>query len=61
MVAAEHDLLCPIALAREAFERAGEPKRLVVLPVGHFDPYEPPAFAAAAGAAIEWFTLHLGR
>ncbi|MEB2285988.1 MAG: alpha/beta hydrolase [Myxococcales bacterium] len=61
IVAAEHDLLCPIDLVREAFARAGEPKRLVVLPVGHFDPYEPPSFAAAAGAAAEWFTTHLGR
>jgi fermentation-respiration switch protein FrsA (DUF1100 family) len=61
IVAAEHDTVCPVALAREAFARAGEPKRLVVLPVGHFDPYEPPCFADAAGAAVEWFTTHLGR
>ncbi|MCC6764726.1 MAG: alpha/beta hydrolase [Deltaproteobacteria bacterium] len=61
IIAAEQDALCPIALAREAFARAGEPKRLVVLPVGHFDPYEPPCFADAAGAAVEWFTAHLGR
>jgi len=59
VIAAEHDLLCPVTLVREAFARAGEPKRLVVLPVGHFDPYEPPTFAAAAGAAVDWFTAHL--
>ncbi len=61
IVAAEHDVICPIDLAREAFARAGEPKRLVVLPVGHFDPYETPCFADAAGAATNWFTTHLGR
>jgi fermentation-respiration switch protein FrsA (DUF1100 family) len=61
IIAAEHDLLCPIELAREAFARAGEPKRLVVLPVGHFAPYDPPGFADAAGAAVDWFTTHLRR
>jgi fermentation-respiration switch protein FrsA (DUF1100 family) len=60
LIAAEHDLLCPLALVREAFARAGEPKRLVVLPVGHFDPYEPPVFADAADAATEWLGTHLG-
>jgi hypothetical protein len=61
MIAAEQDTLCPIELAREAFARAGEPKRLVTLPVGHFDPYETPCFADAAGAAVDWVTIHLGR
>ncbi|MEO6026187.1 MAG: alpha/beta fold hydrolase [Candidatus Binatia bacterium] len=59
IIAAEHDVICPVHLAREAFTRAGEPKKLVVLPVGHFDPYETPHFAAASGAAVEWFTQHL--
>jgi fermentation-respiration switch protein FrsA (DUF1100 family) len=44
-----------------AFARAGEPKRLVVLPVGHFDPYEEPCVADAAGAAVDWCATHLGR
>jgi uncharacterized protein len=61
MIAAEHDTLCPIDLAREAFARAGEPKRLLELPIGHFDPYEAPHFRDAAGTAVEWFTTHLGR
>jgi fermentation-respiration switch protein FrsA (DUF1100 family) len=60
MIAAEHDQLCPIELAREAFVRAGDPKKLIVLPVGHFDPYEPPCFGDAAAAAVDWFTTHLG-
>jgi dipeptidyl aminopeptidase/acylaminoacyl peptidase len=61
VIAAEHDAICPIELAREAFARAGEPKRLVVLPVGHFDPYEMPTFPASARAATEWFAMHLRR
>ncbi len=59
MIAAEHDFI-PIDLTREAFARAGEPKKLVVLPAGHFAPYEPPHFATASGLAIEWFRQHLG-
>ena len=59
IVAAEQDVLCPIDLVREAFGRAGDPKELVVLPVGHFDPYEAPCFAAASRAAADWFTTHL--
>ncbi len=59
IIAAEHDVICPVHLAREAFTRAGDPKKLVVLPVGHFDPYEAPHFTAASGAAVEWFTQHL--
>lgn len=61
MIAAEQDTICPIHLAREAFARAGEPKRFLELPIGHFDPYEPPHFATAARAAAEWFTTHLAR
>jgi fermentation-respiration switch protein FrsA (DUF1100 family) len=58
LIAAEQDFL-PLDLARRAFDRAGEPKRLVVLPAGHFAPYEPPFFETAAREAVEWFTRHL--
>ena len=58
LIAAEHDFI-PLDLTREAFARAGEPKELVVLPVGHFAPYEPPHFATAAGLAVQWFRKHL--
>lgn len=60
VVAAEQDVICPIDLVREAFARAGDPKRLVVLPVGHFDPYEEPCFAEASRVAADWFRTHLG-
>lgn len=58
MIAAEHDFI-PIELTREAFARAGEPKQLVVLPTGHFAPYEDPHFATASGLAVDWFRRHL--
>ena len=58
MLVAEYDFL-PVDTARRAFERAGNPKRLCVLPTGHFAPYEPPHFATASGEAVEWFRHHL--
>ena len=58
MIVADEDFL-PIGAARRAFERAGDPKRLVVIPAGHFAPYEAPHFATAAGEAAEWFRRHL--
>ncbi|MBM4247703.1 MAG: alpha/beta fold hydrolase [Deltaproteobacteria bacterium] len=60
LIAAEHDFI-PIDLTRAAFARAGEPKKLVVLPAGHFAPYEPPHFATASRLAADWFREHLGR
>lgn len=60
MLAAESDLLIPIDLVREAFERAGEPKKLIILPCGHFDLYEnQPWHDQAVSAATDWFTTHL--
>ena len=41
-----------------AFEHAREPKRLIVLPGGHFDAYVA-GFAAASGPARDWFVRHL--
>jgi uncharacterized protein len=59
MLVAEHDFL-PADIARRAFERARDPKRLCLLPTGHFAPYEPPHFATASREAVEWFRQHLG-
>jgi hypothetical protein len=58
LIAAEHDFI-PIEITREAFARAGEPKELVVLPAGHFAPYEPPHFATASRLAVDWFRRFL--
>jgi uncharacterized protein len=58
MVVAAKDHLTVSDLAIEAYERALEPKRLVVLPGAHFDAYTD-AFDDAAGAAADWFTQHL--
>ncbi len=60
IVAAENDALIPIDQVREAFERAGEPKKLVVIPCGHFDVYDrQPWHEQAVGSALQWFSDHL--
>jgi fermentation-respiration switch protein FrsA (DUF1100 family) len=58
IVAARGDHLTVSDLAIEAYEQAREPKRLVILPGGHFDAYVA-GFEGAAGAAVDWFTEHL--
>jgi len=58
MIAAEHDVL-RLDIAQSAFARAGEPKKFLTIPAGHFAPYEPPHFTFASRAAAEWFATHL--
>ena len=58
MVVATHDTVTLTDTALAAYERALEPKRLVTIPGGHFDPYLA-AFPAASGAARAWFADHL--
>jgi fermentation-respiration switch protein FrsA (DUF1100 family) len=59
MVVAAGDHLTPSDLALEAYQRAREPKRLALLPGGHFEAYTKD-FDAASGAARDWFLEHLG-
>lgn len=58
MILATADTQTPYAGQRAAFEQAGEPRRLVLLEGGHYDPYTT-SFEAAAGAARDWFAEHL--
>ena len=59
MVVAPNDRLTPGEWACEAFETAAQPKRLVLLPGGHFDAYTGPGFEISSGAARDWFVEHL--
>jgi len=58
MVVALGDHLTVADEALAAYERALEPKRLVMLSGGHFDAYVRD-FAASSGAACQWFREHL--
>ena len=60
MVLAEQDSIIPVELARAAFDRAGDPKNLLVLPCGHFEVYETePWFSDAVSSMVEWYTKYL--
>lgn len=58
MVVAARDHLTVADEALAAYNRALEPKRLVLLPGGHFDAYVKD-FHTASGAACDWFRAHL--
>jgi uncharacterized protein len=59
MIVARNDTLAVADEALAAYQRALEPKRLVLLDGGHFDAYGKD-FETSAQAACEWFRSHLG-
>jgi uncharacterized protein len=59
MIVANTDTLTPTDLAIAAYERALEPKSLVVMDGKHFDAYTEPGFSRAALPAASWFEWHL--
>jgi len=59
MILAGKDELTPVDLQLAAYERAGQPKKLVVVEgAGHYEPYIQ-RFEESSGAALAWFTTHL--
>jgi fermentation-respiration switch protein FrsA (DUF1100 family) len=58
MVVALDDTIALTDLALAGYERALEPKRLELIPGGHFDPYLS-SFSQSSRAALEWFGEHL--
>ena len=59
MIIAAGDHLAVAGEAFAAFNVAREPKKLAILPGGHFDAYLGPGFEMASGAARDWFAQHL--
>ncbi len=59
MVIATRDTITLTDVGLAAYERALQPKRLVILEGGHFDPYVA-QFEQSSTAAVEWFEQHLG-
>jgi uncharacterized protein len=59
MVVAAGDVLTVSDLAIGAYEEAREPKKLVILPGGHFGAYTGPDFELSSGAARDWLVQHL--
>ena len=55
LICAELDEICPPSGYREVFERAGEPKRWVSYPIGHYGIYAPQWVERSASDALAWF------
>jgi len=55
MIVASHDTITPTDQAIEAFQRALEPKSLVIVRGGHFEAYQGPKHEQFARPAVEWF------
>lgn len=58
MVVATEDTITPADLALSAYERALEPKELLLIPGGHFDPYLS-GFEQTSSAAVAFFNNNL--
>jgi fermentation-respiration switch protein FrsA (DUF1100 family) len=58
MIVAMNDTITVIDLAVAAYECTLEPKKLVTIPGGHFEPYLS-QFPASCGAALSFFQQHL--
>jgi len=58
LMPALNDTLVPSRFAIAAYEKALQPKRLEILPGGHFDAYVK-GFETSSTAALTWFREHL--
>lgn len=58
VVAVTHDTTAPSDLALAAYEKALEPKKLVLMKGGHYAPYFE-GFDVSSDAAVEWFKTQL--
>ena len=58
VLVAENDVLTPTELALATYQKAREPKKLVMLPGGHFDAYTK-GFDQSMVPARDWFLEHL--
>lgn len=62
MVIGSDDTLTPTEQQKRAFERAGEPKKLVVVQgARHFDAYNGPRHLEFFAPQLEWFWKHLAK
>ncbi|MEU8825164.1 alpha/beta hydrolase [Streptomyces sp. NPDC048636] len=59
MIVAPKDETTPGVFATDAYETASRPKKLELIPGGHFDAYDGEGFALSSTAARDWFTTHL--
>ena len=60
LIAVEHDMPCPKEEYESMYAKAGEPKKLIVLPgLRHYDVYAGDGARQTSELAIDWFRQHL--
>ncbi len=59
LIGAEQDDLCKFEGYKAMYERAKEPKKIVGLPITHYQIYQPEWVAESGRLAVEWFDRHL--
>jgi hypothetical protein len=59
MIAAERDSLIPLDALTHSFARAADPKKMIVLPIEHFEIYRDPWLSRATDNAVKWYREHL--
>jgi uncharacterized protein len=59
LIGARYDAPCPIEGYEKLYERAREPKQLVVLPITHYEIYAGKWFEESSRLACQWFERHL--
>jgi uncharacterized protein len=59
LIAARDDNICPLYGYQRLYEAAGEPKKLVALPITHYQIYSGQWFRESANQAVTWFNRFL--
>jgi dipeptidyl aminopeptidase/acylaminoacyl peptidase len=59
LIGAEKDDLCKFDGYRDLYERAREPKKLIGLPITHYEIYTPTWVEKSARLALDWLDQHL--
>jgi len=60
LIGARYDAAAPISEMQHLYRAAGQPKRLEVLDITHYEIYDLPHRATAVALATEWFRTYLG-
>lgn len=55
LIGAEKDSICPIEGYQKLYERAKEPKKLIMYPITHYEMYTGQWFEQSSRAAVEWY------
>lgn len=56
---AGYDMIHPVDMIEEAYRKAGEPKKLALMPFGQTDAYSEPGRGQAMKTAIDWFDQYI--